>query len=52
MKKKTKKLVLSKETLRGLETITLKEVAGGLTASVCVCYNTYTCGDEFNPCDR
>lgn len=52
-KKTVKKLVLAKETLKNLEAIALQEAAGGWTYSCPgVCYNTYTCGDEKNPCDR
>lgn len=35
MKKETKKLVLAKETLRGLDPENLKEVVGGLTWTSC-----------------
>lgn len=48
MKKKiTKKLTLSKETLRNLETGELEKVAGGVTAGDC----TYTfCCSGINTC--
>ena len=40
MKKITKKLELSKETLRNLDRADLEKVAGGATAAHCI---TYTC---------
>ncbi|HEX2222583.1 MAG TPA: class I lanthipeptide [Thermoanaerobaculia bacterium] len=38
MKKRTKKLVLGKETLRSLEAMAIENVAGG---SVYLCFPTY-----------
>lgn len=45
MRKKTKKLVLAKETLRGLgESEDLKQVAGGATTSRGEAVTCVTCG--------
>ena len=43
MKKKMKKLVLSKETLRGLSTLEWGEVAGGGYTDAGSAANTLTC---------
>jgi natural product precursor len=55
MKKKTKKLVLAKETVRSLSAVDLKEVAGGTTwQGTCACGSgqcwsspDYTCQNEW-----
>ena len=51
MKKKTKKLVLAKETLRDLEALTLSRVAGGSLNPQCPTYynscDWYRCEEEY-----
>ena len=50
MKKKAKKLVLAKETVRSLSRVDLRNVAGG-TYLTWTCWSTpeYTCQNEFDP---
>jgi hypothetical protein len=56
MKKKTKKLVLAKETVRSLSAVDLVNVAGGSWQATCACGTgqcwsdpAYSCQDEFEP---
>jgi hypothetical protein len=49
MKKQAKKLVLSKETVRGLERLTLNKVAGGTTLTLPDTYYKYCKAGELPP---
>lgn len=50
MKKKTKKLVLAKETVRDLSRDEMGRAAGGTVPTVmCWSHPDYSCQDEFNP---
>lgn len=47
MKKKLKRLVLAKETLRKLTPVELGQVAGGTDGSMCWSHVDFSCQDEF-----
>ncbi len=54
MKKRVKKLALSRETLRSLEEGAIQEVVGGVTARTCgsPCSATCTVAPCYGPSDR
>lgn len=49
-KKITKKLALSKETLRNLSADDLRAVVGGMTENLCAISNEATCGCASGEC--